>query len=381
MLQYIKQTLRRLELKFSNASKIRKVEELNPDEISVVYHELQINKPSVIHHLDYNPNLNGQIDELFSRYREVRLFRQYLAVFDNVTFTGRDGLMIFENGSFCLDHVHFFDDYIRHSKDYYRRWLKRKKVSFNSTEAYSLLGYKPGEFYHMMSDILPRLYFIKDILPSSIKYIVPKKSPEAFLEAISAIGIEKSQLIFIHEYEDVQVSKLYWSPPLTYSGFSEPLTSIKLSKNLLKSVYKDQKISLKKRTYITRRDSSKRRVSNEKDLINLLLRYDFQVVELSNMTFQDQVKVFNNSLLIIAPHGAGLVNLLYCQQGTRVLELFPVKMPRGGTCYWSLSSAMKLKYNYVNCQSDGNSDDEDFAVPLDNLASWINNDIKNSDHA
>ena len=37
--------------------------------------------------------------------------------------------------------------------------------------------------------------------------------------------------------------------------------------------------------------------------------------------FIDQVKIFNSAKLIVAMHGAGLTNLLFCKNKTKVIEI------------------------------------------------------------
>jgi capsular polysaccharide biosynthesis protein len=47
----------------------------------------------------------------------------------------------------------------------------------------------------------------------------------------------------------------------------------------------------------------------------------FKSVYLELTPFEEQVKYFNNAKLIIAAHGAGLSNLFFCKQRTKVIEV------------------------------------------------------------
>ena len=42
---------------------------------------------------------------------------------------------------------------------------------------------------------------------------------------------------------------------------------------------------------------------------------------MSEKKFIDQVKIFNSAKLIVAMHGAGLTNLLFCKSNTKVIEI------------------------------------------------------------
>ncbi len=76
-----------------------------------------------------------------------------------------------------------------------------------------------------------------------------------------------------------------------------------------------------RRIYISRQDSGERRLVNEAAVEALVRRLGFEVVQLSGLDVTAQIRLFAASSRIIAPHGAGLTNLLYCRPGASVLEL------------------------------------------------------------
>lgn len=75
--------------------------------------------------------------------------------------------------------------------------------------------------------------------------------------------------------------------------------------------------------YISRRDSSRRKLANEAELEAALADLGFSVVCPGHLSFEDQVRLFRNAEVIVSPHGAGLANVLFCRPGTRVIELMP----------------------------------------------------------
>ena len=78
-----------------------------------------------------------------------------------------------------------------------------------------------------------------------------------------------------------------------------------------------------RRLYVSRRDSTKRRLENEVEIEAALVRHGFSIVTLTGVSFPDQVRLFRNVEIVVGPHGAGFANLLFCQPGTRVIELTP----------------------------------------------------------
>ncbi len=76
-----------------------------------------------------------------------------------------------------------------------------------------------------------------------------------------------------------------------------------------------------RRLYIARRDSQKRVLINEAEVIARAERAGFTCVTLSKLPVSEQVRLFAEASHVLAPHGAGLANLLFCKPDARVLEL------------------------------------------------------------
>lgn len=74
------------------------------------------------------------------------------------------------------------------------------------------------------------------------------------------------------------------------------------------------------RVYISR--AGRRRVLNEDALIDLLINYDFIIVEDRPRSLAEQYEIYHNASFIIGPHGASFTNLLWCEPGTHLFELF-----------------------------------------------------------
>ena len=78
-------------------------------------------------------------------------------------------------------------------------------------------------------------------------------------------------------------------------------------------------IITKKKIYLSRDDSKYRRVLNEQEFLEL--NPDVQKIVLSEYSIFQQLSICNNADIIIAPHGAGLVNTICCRPGTRIIEI------------------------------------------------------------
>jgi capsular polysaccharide biosynthesis protein len=77
-----------------------------------------------------------------------------------------------------------------------------------------------------------------------------------------------------------------------------------------------------RKIYISRRSATHRRIVNEDEVRALAGRHGFEVVELEDLPVTEQIRMFASARTILAPHGAGLTNIIYSER-PRVLELLP----------------------------------------------------------
>jgi hypothetical protein len=97
-----------------------------------------------------------------------------------------------------------------------------------------------------------------------------------------------------------------------------------------------------RRLLVSRRDAEYRRVGNENSIAQRLEPLGFEVVVPGSLDFLDQIATFRDATHIIAPHGAGLANILWCAPGAHVLEVFH---PHYGTwAYAMLNDVLDIDY-------------------------------------
>ena len=76
------------------------------------------------------------------------------------------------------------------------------------------------------------------------------------------------------------------------------------------------------RLYISRGDNTNQRVLvNESKLLNRLVSRGFRSIELSKLSFDEQVDLFAHAEAVIGVHGAGLSNLVFAPAGCHVIEI------------------------------------------------------------
>ena len=75
---------------------------------------------------------------------------------------------------------------------------------------------------------------------------------------------------------------------------------------------------------VLRPGAKTRKIINSDEL--MLALKGWETVALENMTIKEQMKTFAEATHVVAAHGAGLVNLLWCSPGTKVIEIQDPKM-------------------------------------------------------
>ena len=74
--------------------------------------------------------------------------------------------------------------------------------------------------------------------------------------------------------------------------------------------------NISKKIYIDRKDAKSnhshlRKIINEDEVKELLIKNGFEIFTLGEMSFIDQISLFNNASQIIGLHGAGFANLIF----------------------------------------------------------------------
>ena len=108
-----------------------------------------------------------------------------------------------------------------------------------------------------------------------------------------------------------------------------------------------------RKIFISRKDTKNRVLSNEDEVAALARICGFETILLSGMSLAEQISLFASASHVIAVHGAGLTNIVFCQSGTKILEIHMDKYVNW--CYRRLSAFYGLEYGFITGESeDGN---------------------------
>ncbi|MBD2570976.1 tetratricopeptide repeat protein [Anabaena lutea] len=209
-----------------------------------------------------------------------------------------------------------------------------------------LAGLANNIYFHWMLDVLPRweLLRIKGINFSEIDYFIVDNRLPFQKETLNVLEIPEDKQINIKKIHHIQATKLIVPSFPGCVAWMPKWTCDFLKQQFLKPEY-IKLTSPQKRIYITRKLAKSRRLLNEEEILNLLEDYGFETVILESMSVLEQAALFSQAEVIISPHGSGLTNLVFCQPGTQVIELFSPNYVYH--CYWWISNLVGLDYYYL----------------------------------
>ncbi len=75
--------------------------------------------------------------------------------------------------------------------------------------------------------------------------------------------------------------------------------------------------------YLSRADAPRRHISNDGEVAQTLSQMGFEYFLASKKSFREQVEAFAHARIVVAAHGAGMANIIFCQPGTLIIEFYP----------------------------------------------------------
>ncbi len=197
-------------------------------------------------------------------------------------------------------------------------------------------------YWHWLLDVIPRLIMLEEMGKKPQSLYIQTKFPFQH-EMLGYMGLP-SNLKFIdcEKYPMIAASTLLVPCHQIMEGREFPEWVYKGLRKKFLPFSKSGQGSSSGRVYISRAGASQRRISNEEKLLPILRDYGFHVVRLEELTFGEQVGLFSNLEVVVAPNGSGLANLVFCSKGTIVIEIFP-QVPQALN---SMDLTFNFDYNY-----------------------------------
>jgi capsular polysaccharide biosynthesis protein len=203
-------------------------------------------------------------------------------------------------------------------------------------------------FFHWFCDVLPRLEALDSVAPAEMKnrtLVIPAMADYPYVHATLG-GYDLGAVHVLREREKARCADLLVALPVAPTGNYRP--------ELMQSIRERFRRRFpapggQNRCFVSRSKAPRRRIQNEGELQPVLARHGFTAVAAEELPFEEQVRQIGSAAVLAGNHGAGLTHMLWMEPGSCVVELRR-RGDRWNNCYFSLASALGIKYFYLLCE-------------------------------
>jgi capsular polysaccharide biosynthesis protein len=224
----------------------------------------------------------------------------------------------------------------------------RKITQFNKI-LFITNSHSSYNFFHWNMDVLAKLEFIDkvrdQILESDLKIIIPndhsydyiKKTLQAF--DINFYFQKKNELIF--------AKNTVLLTDIAPTGNFHKDFILKLNIRMRNHFYNIKTINFdKKKIYISRKNAKRRVLKNENEIIPILKKNGFTIVDFDILNFEEQLSYILNCEILVGVHGSGLTHMLWMKPKSKILEI-RTRNNDLDNCFFTLASDLDHDYSYT----------------------------------
>lgn len=196
-----------------------------------------------------------------------------------------------------------------------------------------LCGKWSGNFFHWMSELLPRAFLLEQAGFSG-SYMVPRCGHAFIPTSLEMLGISADRIITNYVNRPVFCEKTLMFDSFWFTHhYENQWIMLKLRELLLKQVDTTSLLpDGAQGLYIMRRGN--RAVRNHEAVYSLLSEHGIMAVYAEDLSLQEQISLAARSRFIFGPHGSGLTLALFMQPESTFVEFLP-------------SNSLNLCYDYL----------------------------------
>ena len=188
-----------------------------------------------------------------------------------------------------------------------------------------------NNFFHWIFDILPKIKLCSEhyLLKEIDFYYVPNLQ-NFQKQTLSILNIKEDKILNSNLYRHIQASELIVvDHPWYHKGIIIDQNKFLPSwiVHWLRDVYLKyaKKFDNNEKIYIDRTESRYNhcQIQNDNEIFNFLKEKGFSKCRVGELSFFEQIYLFNNAKIIIGAHGAAFTNLTFCKPNTKIIEIRP----------------------------------------------------------
>jgi hypothetical protein len=230
-----------------------------------------------------------------------------------------------------------------------------------------LISPESHNYYHWMSDVLPRVKLYSKVFDQVDHFCVASSVPQKFLDVLPQFGIPKEKLLLVKDDEKLHFQNLFVAS-LPGSEGRAPKWAVDFVREKL--MPKKKPAEPKRKIYFKRGTSVERKILNEDEVIGILTRQGFEIIEPDTLTIGEQAALMQETEIVVSAHGAALTNLLFASDKCSLIEIFTPDYFRTD-CFYTLAGMLNINYWYILGTKPKGAAWGDIEVPEDVLINTL----------
>lgn len=203
--------------------------------------------------------------------------------------------------------------------------------------------------------------------------------PESYLQidfvvkSLAAFGFNETNIKLIPKKSHLRLKNLAFIRCINIdvAGYYDFLRFDEVADSVTSYYHDSLQKNFGNKIYISRSDPKKntaRKVANESELTEMLTKHGFKTVYMEDFSFLDQVSIMSHADFVVAPHGAGITNVMFAKKNCHLVEMLNKDWAK--TCFAEMCDRMTIKYHRFDCESLNNGGGirlDDITVDVKNL--------------
>ena len=303
------------------------------------------------------------------------------AVFENSTICDTTNLIFKDDVVVMHDLYNFELDYT--SEELHRRaiiqpsemkirWLDSQVDTELIPDAAIFLDSCAPNYAHWLTEVLPRIViFCSNINYAGIPIVVNEGLHKNIMQSLAHLVGDGREVITLKTGGALAVSHLYVTSVAGYVPFERRTIGSTLNSH---GIFSPSAFQMMQKKYVDfnalrgkkfpkkifiRRNSNVRNLVNAVEVENLLIKYQFEIIEPEKLSFMQQVNIFSQAEIIVGVSGAALANIIFAPSGAKICIMIG-KTENTSYWYWQniACASGKKTITYIlgdskNVQRDG----------------------------
>ncbi|MCO6509870.1 MAG: glycosyltransferase family 61 protein, partial [Aridibacter famidurans] len=203
-------------------------------------------------------------------------------------------------------------------------------------------------YHHWLAEAAPKFILFEDLLRKG-RILMPKHRPGFIREFLDIFGFDN-----IEETEENVFARslnVISNPNSGHFDAGHLAQFRQASFERLGLVGK----SRGRKVYVTRMNAKVRKVVNDDELIGLLEGKGYEIFDLDNTPFIDQLKLFSETRIFVSLHGSALTNMIFMPPGGAILEFYPKvndEEKELNACFYRMARVLGHEHRFIFSQRE-----------------------------